>query len=330
MAQESTGGVELIRPQESMSYVNKSPLDAFISTLQELFASDPRLFLLAADSVGEARLGPLFEAYPDRCRNLGAAERNLLGVAAGMAAVGKVVIAVMPGASAASRAGDILRNIVARGSLNVIVAALPAGIEGRAGSSSQALHDLAVMLAIPGLRVVAPADAKETAGALRALAGTAGPAYLRLIRGEVPVVTESAGNFELGPIRNLREGVGIALVTTGALTGEAMKAADLLAAESIDVRVVHIPTLKPFDGPAVRRMAREAGGLVVAEEHYLRGGLGALVAQEIVVSRPMPIEFVAVDDRFLLGSEVVDLRTTAGLRAANLVAAAKRLRERMR
>jgi transketolase len=297
--------------------------------LQELFASDPRLFLLAADSVGEARLGPLFEAYPDRCRNLGAAERNLLGVAAGMAAVGKVVIAVLPGASAASRAGDILRNIVARGGLNVIVAALPAGIEGRAGSSSQALHDLAAMLAIPGLRVVAPADAKETAGALKALAGTAGPAYLRLIRGEVPVVTESAGNFELGPIRTLREG-GIALVTTGALAGEAMKAADLLAAESIDVRVVHIPTLKPFDGPAVRRMAREAGGLVVAEEHYLRGGLGALVAQEIVVSRPMPIEFVAVDDRFLLGSEVVDLRTAAGLRAANLVAAAKRLRERMR
>jgi transketolase len=329
MAQESTGGVELIRPQEGTSYVHKSPLDAFISTLQELFASDPRLFLLAADSVGEARLGPLFEAYPDRCRNLGVAERNLLGVAAGMAAVGKVVIAVLPGASAASRAGDILRNIVARGSLNVIVAALPAGIEGRAGSSSQALHDLAAMLAIPGLRVVAPADAKETAGALKALAGTAGPAYLRLIRGEVPIVTESAGNFELGPIRTLREG-GIALVTTGALAGEAMKAADLLAAESIDVRVVHIPTLKPFDGPAVRRMAREAGGLVVAEEHYLRGGLGALVAQEIVVSRPMPIEFVAVDDRFLLGSEVVDLRTAAGLRAANLVAAAKRLRERMR
>jgi len=321
--------VELIRPQEGTSYVHKSPLDAFISTLQELFASDPRLFLLAADSVGEARLGPLFEAYPDRCRNLGAAERNLLGVAAGMAAVGKVVIAVLPGASAASRAGDILRNIVARGGLNVIVAALPAGIEGRAGSSSQALHDLAAMLAIPGLRVVAPADAKETAGALKALAGTAGPAYLRLIRGEVPIVTESAGNFELGPIRTLREG-GIALVTTGALAGEAMKAADLLAAESIDVRVVHIPTLKPFDGPAVRRMAREAGGLVVAEEHYLRGGLGALVAQEIVVSRPMPIEFVAVDDRFLLGSEVVDLRTAAGLRAANLVAAAKRLRERMR
>lgn len=329
MAQESTGGVELIRPQEGTSYVHKSPLDAFISTLQELFASDPRLFLLAADSVGEARLGPLFEAYPDRCRNLGVAERNLLGVAAGMAAVGKVVIAVLPGASAASRAGDILRNIVARGSLNVIVAALPAGIEGRAGSSSQALHDLAAVLAIPGLRVVAPADAKETAGALKALAGTAGPAYLRLIRGEVPIVTESAGNFELGPIRTLREG-GIALVTTGALAGEAMKAADLLAAESIDVRVVHIPTLKPFDGPAVRRMAREAGGLVVAEEHYLRGGLGALVAQEIVVSRPMPIEFVAVDDRFLLGSEVVDLRTAAGLRAANLVAAAKRLRERMR
>ncbi|HWN82612.1 MAG TPA: transketolase C-terminal domain-containing protein [Candidatus Udaeobacter sp.] len=309
--------------------MSKSPLDAFISTLQELFASDPRLFLLAADQVGEARLGALFAAYPDRCRNLGTAERNLLGVAAGMAAAGKVVVAVLPGASAASRAGDILRNIIARSGLNVIVAALPAGVEGRAGSSSQALHDLAAMLAIPGLRVVAPADAKETSAALKALTGTPGPAYLRLIRGEVPVVTESAGAFELGPIRTLREG-GIAFVTTGALAGEAMKAADLLAAESIDVRVVHVPTLKPFDGPAIRRMAREAGGLVVAEEHYLRGGLGALVAQEIALSRPMPIEFVAVDDRFLFGSEVADLRTAAGLRAANLVAAVKRLRERMR
>jgi transketolase len=109
-----------------------------------------------------------------------------------------------------------------------------------------------------------------------------------------------------------------------------MKAADLLAAESIDVRVVHVPTLKPFDGPAVRRLARDTGGLVVAEEHSVRGGLGSLVAQEVALAKPIPIEFVAVEDKFILGSEIADLRSAAGLRAANLVAATKRLRERMR
>jgi transketolase len=329
MAQESIGSVELIRPQEGAGFVSQSPLGAFVSTLGELLASDPRVVVLTADQVGEARLGPLFEAHPDRCRNLGAAERNLIGVAAGMAATGKVAVVVLP-AAAMSRAGDLIRNLIARSGLNVIVAATPAGLEGRAGSAGHALSDLGGMLSIPGLRVVAPADAKETSAALRALVGSAGPAYLRLVRAEIPVVTDGAGSFELGAIRVLREGVGLGLVATGALTGEAMKAADLLAAESIDVRVIHVPTLKPFDGPAVRRLAREAGGLVVAEEHTLRGGLGALVAQEVVLSKPIPIEFVAVEDKFVLGSEIRDLRSAAGLRAANLVAAAKRLRERMR
>jgi transketolase len=330
MAQESIGSVELIRPHAGAGFVSQSPLGAFVSTLGDLLVSDSRVLLLTADQVAEAGLGPLFDAHPDRCRNLGSAERNLIGVAAGMAATGKVVVTVLPGGAAASRAGDLIRNLVARSGLNVIVAATPAGLEGRAGSAGHALHDLGAMLAIPGLRVVAPADAKETAFALRALAGSTGPGYLRLVRAEMPIVTESAGPFELGPIRVLREGVGPAFITTGTTTGEALKAADLLAAESIDMRVVHVPTLKPFDSPAIRRLAREAGGVVVAEEHSLRGGLGALVAQEVALAKPVPIEFVAVEDKFVQGSELVDLRSAAGLRAPSLVAAAKRLRERMR
>jgi transketolase len=330
MAQESMGSVGLIRPHEGASFVSRSPLAAFSSALGELLASDPRVVVLTADQAGETQLTAIFEAHPDRCRNLGAAERNLLGVAAGMAATGKVVVAVLPAVAAASRAGDLLRSVVARSNAHVIVAATPSGIEGRSGSAGHALHDLGAMLAIPGLRVVAPADAKETAAALKALVSTPGPAYLRLVRAEIPIVTESAGNFELGQVRVLREGVGIAFVTTGAMTGEAVLAADQLAAETIDARIVHVPTLKPFDGPAIRRLAREAGGVVVGEEHHLRGGLGAMVAQEIALSKPIPVEFVAVDDRYVLGSEIADLRSAAGLRAANLVAAAKRLRERMR
>ncbi len=330
IAGESLAGVGLLRPGDETGLPMKSPLDAFVQTLGELFTSDPRLVLLTADQAIEARLEALFVAHPDRCRNLGSAERNLLGMAAGMAAAGKVPVAVLPGSAASQRTTDLLRATVARSGLHVILAAYPAGIEGRAGSALHALGDFAALLSIPGLRVVAPADAVETGLALKALVAAPGPAYLRLIGAVLPIVTEPGAGFEIGAPRVLREGTGIAIFSTGALTREALAAADLLAAEGSGAKVVHLATLKPMDVAAVRRAAREATGIVVAEEHHLRGGLGATIAQELAGSRPAPIEFVAVDDRFISGSEVADLRTAVGLRAANIVAAVKRLRDRAR
>jgi transketolase len=330
MAGDSMAGVGLLRPGEETGVPLRSPLDAFVQTLGELFATDPRLVLLTADQAVEARLEPLFAAHPDRCRNLGSAERNVIGVAAGMAAAGKVPVAVLSGSAASQRAADLLRATVARSGLHVIIAAYPAGIEGRAGSAMHALSDFAALLSIPGLRVVAPADAVETGLALKALVATPSPAYLRLIGAELPIVTEPGASFEIGAPRVLREGTGIAIFSTGALTHEAVVAADLLAAEGTGPKVLHLAALKPMDLAAVRRVAREATAILVAEEHHLRGGLGALIAQEVAGSRPIPIEFVAVDDRFISGSEVADLRTAVGLRAANIVAAVKRLRDRTR
>src|SRR5688572_19085531 len=146
--EESMAGVGLLN---ETGVAVKSPLDTFVKTLSELFASDPRLVLLTADQEVEARLSGIFAAHPDRCRNLGAAERNLLGMAAGMAAAGKVPVAVLPGSAASQRAADLLRAIIARSGLHVILAAYPAGLEGRAGSALHALGDFAALLSIRGL-----------------------------------------------------------------------------------------------------------------------------------------------------------------------------------
>jgi transketolase len=308
----------------------RAPSAAFVETLGKRATSDRRIHWLAADQATESGLAPFVEAHGDRFHNLGAAERNLIGVAAGMAAAGKVPFAVVSGVAATSTAGDILRTTVARSGLHVIVIALPAGIEGSAGGVRHALEDLAAVTCIPGLRVVVPADAVQTAQAVRALVATPGPAYIRLASRELPVIMDEATPFELGTALTLREGKAMTLVATGALTAEALRAAELLDEQGIAAQVINIHTLKPLDVPALRRAARDTGGLVVAEEHYTRGGLGAAVAQELARTHPVPIEFVAVEDRFVAGCLPDRLAPALGLKAAAIVKAAERLKERLR
>jgi transketolase len=322
--------VDLGRRISGETLAARAPSDAVVETLKELAATDPRVVVLTSGQATECRLGPFAEAHPDRFCNLGAAERNLVGVAAGMAAVGKVPFVVTSGAAATLSAAEILRTTVARGGLHVILVGLPAGIESPAGGARHALEDLAVTMAIPGLRVVAPADAVQAMQATRALLATPGPAYLRLTGEELPVFLDEATPFELGTALSLREGSDLTLIATGALTLEALRAADELEAAGGAVRVIDVHTLKPLDVPAIRRAARDTGALVVAEEHYLRGGLGAAVAQEVARSHPVPIEFVAVEDRLVTGGMAGELRTALGLRAAAIVKAAERVRERKR
>ena len=330
MPGESTMSVDVAGRWVAATAALRAPAAAFVETLGQLAASDPRVVVLTGDQATESRLAPFVKAHGDRFHNLGSAERNLIGVAAGMAAAGKVPFVVTSGVAASLTAGDILRTTVARSKLHVIVAAYPAGIEGSAGGVRHALEDLAALICIPGLRVVVPADAVQTVQATRALLAAPGPAYLRLVGRETPVIIDETTPFELGSALTMREGKAMTLVATGALTAEAMQAAELLEGQGVAVQVLNVHTLKPLDVPAIRRAARETGGLVVAEEHYGRGGLGAAVAQELARSHPVPIEFVAVEDTFVTGCMPDHLSPALGLKAAAIVKAAERLRERLR
>jgi transketolase len=322
--------VDVARRWSSASMETRAPSAAFVETLGQLAASDPRVVVLTSDQAGECGLAPFAEAHEGRFFNLGSAERNLIGVAAGMAVAGKVPFVVTSGSAASLAAGDLMRTTIARSGLHVILAAMPAGLEGSGGGVRHALEDLAVMMCIPNLRVVVPADAAQTAQAARALLAAPGPAYLRLIGRESPVVIDETTPFELGAALTLREGTAMTLAATGALTVEALLAAEQLEAQGIAAQVLNLHTLKPLDVPSIRRAAKETGGLVVAEEHYLRGGLGAAIAEEVARTHPVPIEFVAVEDRFITGGLPDHLGPAVGLRAVAIVKAAERLRERMR
>jgi len=324
------GEVQVESPRLGGELELRSPGDALVAALVEMAAHEPRLVVLTADLAVDNRLLPFAEAHPDRFHNLGAATRNALGMAAGMAAAGQIVFVVLAGPSAAAGAADLVAASVAGSELPVVIVALPSGIEAHGRAGSAAVTDLAALLALPGLRIVAPADAAETAAAARALAGTPGPAYLRLPGGKHPVLPPPATPFEIGPVRTLREGNALTIVATGALVAEALAAASTLEAEGVAARVLAVPTLKPLDEPALRRAARETGGLVIAEEHALRGGLGAAIAQDLARSHPVPIEFVAIEDRVLAGADPDGLRAALGLGARAIADAARRLKGRLR
>ncbi len=325
------GEVQVERPWSGDELPLRSPGDALVEALVELAAHEPQLVVLTADLAIANRLLPFAEAQPERFRNLGTATRNALGVAAGMAATGKIPFVVLDGPAVAARAADLIATSIAGSGLHVVVVALPSGIEAHGQGGPAAGADLAALLALPGLlRIVAPADAPETAAAARALAATPGPAYLRLLGGVRPVLGAAPALFEIGPAHVLREGKALTIVATGALVFEALKAHAMLDAEGIQARVLAVPTLKPLDEPAIRRAARETGGLVVAEEHALRGGLGAAIAQDLARSHPAPIEFVAIEDRAFSGVDPGGLRAALGLGAQAIAEAARRLKGRIR
>ncbi len=308
----------------------RSPGDAFIQRLVELAAHDPRLTLLTADLALEDRLGPFAEAHPERFHNLGAAVRNAIGVAAGMAAAGKVPVVVVRG-DAVAGAADLVASL-AHSRLPVLVVAMPSGFECRAAGSPLAFADLAAMLAIPGLRVVAPADADHSAMALPALLAAPGPTYFRLKRDPHPVLFTSEAPLELGVAAQVRDGRDLTLVAAGGLAAEALEACSLLEAEGLKPRLLVMETLKPLDTAAVRLAARETGGLVIAEDHLLSGGLGAAIAQDLARFHPVPIEFVAVSDEVdpAHGSEAASLQAAYHVDPQAMAAAARKLRGRMR
>ncbi|RDV82126.1 transketolase family protein [Ammonifex thiophilus] len=303
--------------------------DAYGKALVELGEERPEIVVLDADLAKSTKTILFKKRFPERFFDFGVAEQNMFGVAAGLAAAGKIPFCSTFAVFAAGRAFDQIRQSIAYPRLNVKIGASHAGITvGEDGASHQAIEDLALMRALPGMTVFVPADAVETFGAVRAALEIDGPVYIRLGRAPVPVIHAPDFVFRPGEAVCLREGKDATIIATGIMVAQALEAAQALAAEGIEVRVLDMHTLKPLDVAAVVRAALETKAVVTAEEHSIIGGLGSAVAEILGEECPVPLKRVGIRDVFGESGKPEELLEKYGLTPTHLAEAVKEVLER--
>ncbi len=298
--------------------------DAYGQVLAELGAENENIVVLDADLSGSTKTSVFGKKFPERFFNMGIAEANMVGTAAGLAAAGKIPFVSTFAIFAAGRAWEQIRQSVAYPKANVKIVPTHGGITvGEDGGSHQSIEDIAIMRAIPNMTVIVPADAAETRKAIRAAAEYKGPVYIRLGRNKVPAVFQDDCHFEIGKGSEVAPGSDMTFITTGLMTAQAIKAAELLDKEGISARVVHIATVKPLDREVVLKAAEETGAIVTAEEHSIIGGLGGAVAEFLAENHPTPIKRVGVRDRFGTSGKAEELIKYFGLTPEDLADAAR-------
>ena len=264
-------------------------------TLVELGREHPDLVVLGGDLNKSTHANKFGAAYPERFFDFGPAEQNIVSVAAGMAASGKVPIVSTFAVFGTSRPYDQLRVGVSQPGLNVKVVVTHSGIiTGEDGVSAQSIEDVAIMCALPGFNVIVPADSVETGQVIKAAVETYGPFYVRLSRAATPVVHSDGYQFVLGKAETVRDGRDVTIIACGIMVSAAMEAADRLSDGGITCRVLNMATIKPLDESAIIDAARDTGAIVTAEEHYVIGGLSSMVAQAVSREYPVPVEPVAL------------------------------------
>lgn len=309
---------------------NRATREGYGEALAELAASAPRLVVLDAD-LSKSTMTACFQSVcPERFINCGIAEGNMMSVAAGMAAAGMIPFASSFAMFAAGRAYEQVRNSIGYPHLNVKIGASHAGISvGEDGATHQCNEDIALMRSIPGMTIINPCDYIEAKAATKAAYAFQGPIYLRLGRLAVPVFNDRPDYvFEIGKGVTLREGNDVTLIATGLMIPRAMEAADILANEGIDARVLNIHTIKPLDGALILKAAKETGALVTAEEHSIIGGLGGAVSEAVCAGYPVPVERVGIEDVYGESGPALELLKLFGLTADNIVCKAYRALER--
>ena len=306
-----------------------STRDRYGEVLLELGRRDPNVVVIGGDLNKSVGTIPFSQQFPERFFDLGAAEQNMVSIAAGLAASGKVPFVSTFAVFATGRAYDQLRVGVAQSDLGVKVVVTHAGlITGEDGISAQSIEDLALMCALPTFRVVVPADAVETAGAVRAAAATPGPFYIRLSRPATEVVLPADYQFRLGKAHTMREGNDATIIACGIMVAAAMKAADALARSGVQCRVLNMSTLRPIDEQAIVRAAAETGAIVTAEEHLAQGGLGAIIASVAGQRCPVPVRIVAVPDGYAESGKPDELLARYHLTPADVEAAVRDVLQR--
>lgn len=293
--------------------------------------ADPNVVALSADLTESNRLNLFEKEFPDRFVSVGVAEQNLIGVAAGMAHAGKIAFAASFAVFSPGRSWDQLRVSGCYSNNNIKLYGGHAGLTvGEDGATHQALEDIAITRCIPNMTVIVPADSIEMRKATIAAAKHPGAVYLRGGREKLPAATTEETPFTIGKANVLRKGTDVTIIACGILVHEALVAADELAKSRISARVIDLHTIKPIDAAAILDAAHETGAIVTAEEHQIHGGMGSAVAEVVSTRHPVPIEMVAVRDTFGESGVASSLLDKYGMRAVDIVNAAKRVLDRKR
>jgi transketolase len=307
-----------------------STRETFGKTLLELGRENQDIVVLGAD-LNKSTFANLFgNAFPERYFDLGAAEQNMMSMAAGFASAGKIPVCTTFAVFGTGRPFDQIRTSIAQPELNVKIVCTHAGISvGEDGKSAHGIEDLALMTALPTFTVVTPSDAPETVEAVKAALRHRGPVYIRLYRPATPVVHIGPVKFELGKAEVLRQGKDATVIACGAMVAVALQAAESLQQEGVSCRVLNMSTLQPLDEPCVEAAARETGAIVTVEEHYLHGGLGSLVAAAVARRAPVPVEMVGLTG-YAESGRGDQLLEKYGLTPANVATAVRKVLGRKR
>lgn len=308
------------------SYTEKKDTrSGFGAGLAELGEKNPNVVALCADLTGSLKMNAFADAHPDRFFQVGIAEANMMGIAAGLTIGGKIPFTGTFANFSTGRVYDQIRQSIAYSGKNVKICASHAGLTlGEDGATHQILEDLGLMKMLPGMTVINPCDYNQTKAATIAIAEHNGPVYLRFGRPKVPVFIPEDMPFEIGKALHLVEGTDVSIIATGHLVWKSIEAANILKEKGISAEVINIHTIKPLDEEAILKSVAKTGCVVSAEEHQMHGGLGDSIAQLLARKQPAPQEFVAVNDSFGESGTPEELMTKYGIDTNDVVAAAEK------
>lgn len=307
----------------------KDTRSGFGAGLSELGKTNPEVVALCADLTGSLKMDAFQKDHPERFFQVGIAEANMIGIAAGLTIGGKIPFTGTFANFSTGRVYDQIRQSVAYSGKNVKICASHAGLTlGEDGATHQILEDIGLMKMLPHMCVINPCDYNQTKAATIAIAGHHGPVYLRFGRPTVPNFTPADQKFEIGKAIMLNEGTDVTIIATGHLVWKAIEAGEQLAAKGISAEIINIHTIKPLDDAAILKSVTKTKCVVTAEEHQMNGGLGDSVAQLLARNTPTPQEFVAVNDSFGESGTPDQLMTKYGLDTVNIVEAAEKVMKR--
>jgi transketolase len=302
---------------------NKDTRSGFGAGLETLGKTNEKVVALCADLTGSLKMGAFKANHPERFFQVGIAEANMIGLAAGMTVGGQIPFTGTFANFSTGRVYDQIRQSIAYSDKNVKICASHAGLTlGEDGATHQILEDIGLMKMLPGMVVINPCDYNQTRAATIAVAEHHGPVYLRFGRPSVPNFTPENGNFQIGKAIHLIEGSDVTIVATGHLVWEALEAAKILNESNISAEVINIHTIKPLDEQAILKSAAKTGCVVTAEEHNILGGLGESVSRTLCLNNPVPQEFVATKDTFGESGTPAQLMDKYGLNKEAIVKAA--------
>ena len=301
----------------------------FGAGLTELGRTNPNVVALCADLIGSLKMDQFIKENPERFFQIGIAEANMMGIAAGLTIGGKIPFAGTFANFATGRVYDQIRQSIAYSGKNVKIAASHAGLTlGEDGATHQILEDIGLMKMLPGMVVINPCDFNQTKAATIAAAEYEGPVYLRFGRPKVPNFTPVDQKFVIGEAVLLNEGTDVTIFATGHLVWKAIEAGEILAQQGISAEIINIHTIKPLDGQAILASVKKTGCVVTAEEHQYNGGLGDSVAQYLAMNHPTPMELVGVNDSFGESGKPAELMEKYGLNAEAILAKAIKVMSR--